>query len=401
MRKNKMISVLLVLLLSVGTCVAFPMEARASSLTSEVIKDKEDQIDQIKKDMDGLKSGLSDLKKIKEDLEKSKNDLKSYVATLDQNLAEMEQKILDLKGQITIKENEIDETAKELGIAEEEAQDQYDYMVASIRYFYEAETFPSLWELLFSAKNIGDFLNRLDYMNRVYEYDRRVWEEYQLNCDYIELCKEQLELEKELLDEQKENVETQQAQVEELIEEKSRQILAYESDIANKEQTIEEYEQMIDDQNALIAELEKQIEAEKEKLRRYDGGIFKFPLASYTRVSDDYGMRIHPTLGVEQFHNGVDLAAPKGTAIYAAYDGEVVAATYSSSMGNYVMINHGDGLYTIYMHASALYVSAGQEVARGDTIAAVGSTGRSTGPHLHFSVRKNGNYVSPWDYISK
>ena len=104
---------------------------------------------------------------------------------------------------------------------------------------------------------------------------------------------------------------------------------------------------------------------------------------------------------VKKFHNGVDFAAPKGVAIYAAYDGVVAAATYSSTMGNYVMINHGGGLYTIYMHASKLHVSKDEIVVRGEKIAEVGSTGRSTGNHLHFTVRKNGEYVSPWEYISK
>ena len=141
--------------------------------------------------------------------------------------------------------------------------------------------------------------------------------------------------------------------------------------------------------------------AQQGSVKIYDGGQFKFPLASYTRISDDYGWRIHPILNTKQFHNGVDFASPKGTAIYAAYDGEVVAATYSSTMGNYIMINHGSGLYTIYMHASALYCSKGDVVVRGEAIAAVGSTGRSTGNHLHFSVRKDGSYVSPWDYLKE
>jgi murein DD-endopeptidase MepM/ murein hydrolase activator NlpD len=108
---------------------------------------------------------------------------------------------------------------------------------------------------------------------------------------------------------------------------------------------------------------------------------------------------MHPTLGVQKMHNGIDLAAPTGSSILAAYSGTVVAAAYSSTMGNYIMIDHGDGLYTIYMHASALYVSTGQEVSAGQNIAAVGSTGRSTGPHLHFGVRLNGSYVSPWNYL--
>ncbi|OQA22580.1 MAG: Murein DD-endopeptidase MepM [Firmicutes bacterium ADurb.Bin354] len=108
---------------------------------------------------------------------------------------------------------------------------------------------------------------------------------------------------------------------------------------------------------------------------------------------------MHPTLKVQKFHNGVDLAAPGGSPILAAYDGKVVAAAYSSSMGNYIMIDHGDGLYTIYMHASALYVSKGQTVSKAQKIAAVGSTGRSTGNHLHFGVRLNGNYVDPMGYL--
>ena len=108
---------------------------------------------------------------------------------------------------------------------------------------------------------------------------------------------------------------------------------------------------------------------------------------------------MHPTLKVEKFHNGLDMAAPGGSPILAAYNGKVVAADYSSSMGNYIMIDHGGGLYTIYMHASALYVSKGKEVSKGEKIAAVGSTGRSTGNHLHFGVRLNGQYVNPRNYL--
>lgn len=398
----KFIAPVLCLILAISFFPAAQAKASGSKITSESIQEKEKQINQAKNDIKGLKNGLSDVQKIKKELEKEKSDLKKYVAALDQKLAQLEQSIIDLKRQIVDKEAKIADTTEELNQAETVKQNQYDYIVASIRYFYEMGTQASLWEILFSSESFGDFLNRMDYMNRVYAYDQQVWEEYQLNCEYIELCREQLEVERELLDEQKQNVEQEQANVEELVEEKKRQITNYETDIANKEKAIQEYEQEIKDQNAIIAELEKLIEEEREQLRlKYDGGMFKFPLASYTRISDEYGWRIHPTLGVRQFHNGVDLASPKGTAIYAAYDGEVVAATYNATMGNYVMINHGDGLYTIYMHASALYVKAGDTVKRGDTIAAVGSTGRSTGNHLHFGVRKNGEYVSPWDYLSK
>ena len=136
-------------------------------------------------------------------------------------------------------------------------------------------------------------------------------------------------------------------------------------------------------------------QSSKRKPLKIYGGMFQMPCPGYTRISDDYGNRMHPTLKVQKFHNGVDFAAPSGTAILAAYSGNVVAASYNSSMGNYVMIDHGDGLYTIYMHASKLYVSTGQSVSKGATIAAVGSTGRSTGPHLHFYCEKQRQLRQP------
>lgn len=207
-----------------------------------------------------------------------------------------------------------------------------------------------------------------------------------------------------MLHQAEESLQQEQQSVNTLISEKEKQIVAYEGDISNQEAAIAEYEAQIAAEDAEIAALEKAVEADKAKLEeenkvKYDGGMFQMPCPSYKRISDDYGSRMHPILNVEKFHNGVDFAAPSGSPILAAYDGRVVAATYNSSMGNYVMIDHGDGLYTIYMHASKLYVSSGQTVTKGEQIAAVGSTGRSTGPHLHFSVRLNGSYVSPWNYL--
>ncbi len=378
-----------------------------SSITSDSIQEKEDQISKAENEKKQLEENLSDLQEIKKELESQKTDLKNYVSVLDGNLAKIEQNIADLKVQIAAKETDIAQTEAELEAAMEKEEKQQKSMIARIRLMYEKGD-SYIIEMLLQAQSFGDFLNRADYMEKIMTYDKQKWEEYTENRQLIELCKEELELEKEILDQAKANVETEQSNLEILIEQKNQDILSYESDINNKEQAIREYEEEIAQQNAEIEALEAAIAEEKKKLLEssgtvltYDGGVFKFPLASYTRVSDDYGYRIHPILEVEQFHNGVDFAAPKGTAIYAAYDGKVVAATYSATMGNYVMIDHGDELYTIYMHASALYVQKDDIVVRGETIAAVGSTGRSTGNHLHFSVRKDGEYVSPWNYLSE
>lgn len=383
-----------------------PMPVHAV-ITSDSIKAKEDEISKIEKDKKKLQNSLSDLQKMKKELETQRSNLKNYVAKLDGQLVEIEQNISELSAQIVTKEGEIEETERELAEAMDTELTQQEAMVRHIRLMYERKN-TRLIDVLLSAGSFSNFLSRADSIEKVAAYDKQMYEDFKASREYVQLCKEQLELEKEILDVTKAGVEQEQENLESLIDQKNRDITAYETDINNKQQAIAEYEQMIKDQDAEIAALEAAITAEKKKILEengdvitYDGGQFKFPLASYTRISDDYGYRIHPTLGVEQFHNGVDFAAPKGTAIYAAYDGKVVAATYSATMGNYIMIDHGDDLYTIYMHASALYVKSGDVVVRGETIAAVGSTGRSTGNHLHFSVRKDGAYTSPWNYISK
>lgn len=376
-----------------------------SSVTSDSIKEKESQIAQMQKEKTKLKNSLTDLQKIKKDLETQKANLKNYVVKLDAQLVEIEKNISNLNAQITVKEGEIEKTLEELDLAVEVENAQQKAMVSRVRLMYESRN--NQWvDVLLASGSFGNFVNNADSIEKVAAYDKQKYEEFKATREYVELCEQQLELEKEILDETKKGVEAEQANLESLIDQKNKDIAAYESDISTKQQAIKEYEQMIKEQDGEIAALEAAITAEKKAILAangtvltYDGGQFKFPLATYTRVSDDYGNRTHPILGVQQFHNGVDFAAPKGTAIYAAYDGKVIAATYSSTMGNYIMIDHGDDLYTIYMHASALYVKSGDVVVRGETIAAVGSTGRSTGNHLHFSVRKNGAYTSPWNYL--
>ncbi len=380
--------------------------ATMSSITSNSIQDKQNQIQQAEKDRKELQNSLSDLKTIKKSLESKKKDLKKYIVELDGNLAKIESNIADLKQKIAAKETDIAQTQEELNQALDRENNQKESMYARIRMVYEQGE--ANWaDILLTSAGFGDFLNKADYVEKVVAYDHQMWEEYKDSRMYVELCKQQLELEKATLDEAKATVEQEQAALEELINQKNKDLTDFENDINNKEQAIKAYEEEIQAQKeeiealeAAIAEERKQILAANGIVLTYDGGQFKFPLAYYTRVSSDYGWRVHPILHTNQYHNGVDFAAPKGTAIYAAYDGVVVASTYSSTMGNYVMIDHG-GLTTIYMHASKLHVSKGDIVARGDTIAAVGSTGRSTGNHLHFTVRKDGDYVSPWNYISK
>lgn len=376
-----------------------------SSITSESIRQKESQISEAQNQKKQLQAGLTDVQNLKKNLESQKKDLENYVVSLDANLEEIQAKIDELNNLITEKEGEIEETEAELVEAIRIQTEQYEAMKKRIKFMYEKGDSYYL-EMMFQATSFGEMLNKFDYIQSLSDYDSQKLAEYVTIRQYVEVCKEQLESEKEVLDEAKQDVQAEEASLQELISQKEGEIVAYQSDINNKAAAIAEYEAYIKEQNEIIASLEAAVAAERKRLAEqsgkkltYDGGMFAFPAPSYTRVSDDYGTRTHPILGIQQFHNGVDLAAPNGSPILAAYDGEVVAAAYSGTMGNYIMIDHGDSMYTIYMHASALYVSKGDLVSKGEKIAAVGSTGRSTGPHLHFSVRVNGSYVSPWNYL--
>lgn len=393
------------ILLSAAVVLTFTYSDSAYAVTSASIREKEEEISKAKEEVKNLKSSLTDIEALKAELEKSKKDLAAYVTQLDHELSGIQEKLEQYNTLITEKEQQIADTTEDLNEAIKQQEDQYEAMKKRIKFMYErGDTF--YLETLFSSSSLSDLVNKADYIEALSRYDRDKLDEYVEIIQMVQLCKDELEAEKEVLDEAKIAVEAEEANISALIHEKETQLYSVSADLSNKEAAIREYEAMIEQENAEIAALEKavaeekaRLEAENAQARIYNGGMFSWPCPGYTKMSDDYGMRMHPIYGVEKMHNGLDLAAPAGTAILAAYDGDVVAAAYSSSMGNYIMINHGSGLYSIYMHCSALYVSTGQTVTKGQKIAAVGMTGSATGNHLHFSVRLNGSYVNPWNYL--
>lgn len=404
MRKHKWASFACVIIAVFSIAAEMPLIVHAS-LTNDYIKESEESKKQAEQNRNTLKSGLTDIQALLKSLEGAKSNLQNYITQLDANLNDLNAKIEELNTMISEKEADIKETQAALEKAQEIEEAQYSAMKQRVRFMYEKGS-GSYMEMLFSSESFTDFLNKAEFINKISEYDRKMLEQYMETKEEIALAKERLEQEQQELEEANDALATEQGAVETLISSKEEEITVYESDIQNKEVAVAQYKAEIAAQDQLIKDLEAAILAEKKRLLEenkaaitYDGGQFAWPAPKYTRISDDYGNRIHPTLGVQQFHNGVDMAAPAGSPILSAYDGEVVAASYSSTMGNYIMVDHGDGLYTIYMHASSLGVSQGQMVARGEQIATVGSTGRSTGNHLHFSVRLNGSYVSPWNYL--
>ena len=364
-----------------------------------------------------LASGMASVQQVIGSLESEKEDIVSYVATLDAAMEQIQDDIAAIDASISENEIQIDEAKKAIDTAQKELdeaerirQGQYEDIKDQIHFMYTTQK-STFADIIFTSKSMGDLLNRTYYINRIMEYDQKKLAEYAKTVEEADAAKKVLEENKAKLDEKQAELEEKHAEAKskeedmgKLIDAKEEEIGQYNDAIGDKEAQVREYEAMIAQQNAEIAAIEAAIRQQQAALqeanrRVYGGGQFVWPAPGYTRISDDYGMRTHPTLGVQMMHNGVDMAAPSGSPILAAADGTVIAASYSGTMGNYIMIDHGSDLISIYMHASSLNVSAGQEVGAGDRIGSVGSTGRSTGPHLHFGVRKNGAYVNPWSYL--
>ncbi|MGN0249420.1 MAG: murein hydrolase activator EnvC family protein [Lachnospiraceae bacterium] len=429
----KTVSVLLCTVLLISAPAQVCATEKTAADYKEEIREKKEQAEEHKQEMraseskvDMMEEAVVGLNSEKKELQVAKNELSATVEALDAQLTNVQEVLVELGEDIDRKTKQVENIKNRLREAEANQDEQYASMKQRIKFMYEKGDTAYI-TMVFGAQNLTDMLNKAEYIEEVSAYDRQLLNEYTETKYRVINLKDKLEVEQASLLETQEQAEIQEYQMSMLIDQKNGEIEKYESEINTKEGAIKEYEAMIASQNATIAALEASIlQAEREAdalqkeleesglsdndidssssskpvtTQQVFSGPFCMPAPSYTRVSDDYGNRIHPILGVKQFHNGIDFAAPGGSPILAAQSGTVIAAAYSSTMGNYIMINHGGGVITIYMHASALYVSAGQTVTKGQKIAAVGTTGRSTGNHLHFSVRVNGSYVSPWSYL--
>lgn len=376
-----------------------------SSITSAGIKKKQQQISDAEKAKKSLKESISNTKKMKEELEGLKEDAEAYIQKVDEQMATVQRNIDDYAQKIADKEAEIAEIEVELEEAIELEKTWYESMKAQIKFMYEqGDTF--YMDLMLNAKGFGDFLTKAQYVEQLSDYNKKTMDNYTAAREWTEVCEAALISEKSILDEAKACQEEEYANLNDLLVQKTVLIDNLESDITKKATALVEYEEEYEAETAAIEKLEAQILAEQKEIAArqkvtYNGGKFAFPCPGYVAVTDDFGWRTDPISHVTAYHSGIDLGAPAGSSILAAYDGMVVAAAYDSSMGNYIMINHGDGLYTIYMHTREYYVKVNDVVAKGEKIAAVGTTGRSTGYHLHFGVRLNGQYVSPWPYFGK
>lgn len=389
-----------------------------------------------------------EIQKLREELAALSADItntQSYITELDKQLATLTAEVNACKAQIDAKQNEINlkqaqidakqieinNTQIELSEAQAKEVEQYESMSHRIQYMYECgdETF---LDMIFSAEDISDLLGKSEYISSITTYDRQQLEKLietkqsidtllvKLETEIKQLDEEKVVLqgEKKVLDNLMSDLSYRQQSVDLVLENKQQTLVTLENQQAFTEEQKAAAEQELKDQQAIHEALKRQWEEEQKKAQEAGGnasadakktleeiglsGGFTWPLPGYTYITSEWGMRIHPIYKVPKLHDGMDIAGSgvNGKPIVAAYGGKVILSEYYWGYGNCVQISHGAGVVTLYAHCSSLAVKVGDVVQPGQVIAYVGSTGNSTGPHLHFSLFIEGESVNPRDYLT-
>ncbi|MBR3932565.1 MAG: M23 family metallopeptidase [Clostridia bacterium] len=346
---------------------------------------------------------VSEAQKQKEEAKKKGDEAKAAkqkemekVAEIDAQIAVVQKEIDECERQITEKVAKIEESTKQieaLGIDLTNQNAAYTERATSLI----KKGNVSYMEVVLKSKSMDDLLTRVSVLKHVAKYDTKKLKEIENSLKIVEELKAKLVTEKEAVLKLKEEQNAKNATLQSYRDE-SEQI------ISGLQKTIEDAEA----QYAAADKAEKEAREAAEKAAKsgkyeippnFVGGQFMWP-SNTTIVTSPYGYRIHPVTKRQRFHSGVDIGASYGTNIYAANSGTVVVAGYNTGgYGNYVVINHGGGYSTLYAHCSALKVSSGQHVERGQVIALCGSTGMSTGPHIHFEIQLNGKTTNPMSYF--
>lgn len=456
MDKRKLLASLLVMALLLGLAVGF-VPTTASAATSGELKQ---QLNALKQENAELKTQI---KKLKSQIKENSSEIEKMVEEkniIDQEIFLLYQQIMNINDQIATYSLLISDKQEELVAAEA----RYAELMAQNKERIQAmeeEGDVSYWSVLFQANSFADLLDRLNMIQEIAASDRRRLDELNAAAKVVADAKASLEEEKTALEQTKQSLDDTQTELETKREEANKllselvargmeyEMLVEESeeaqaqlmlDIANKE---DEYDKALyrewlatsvppttkpkppsqtepttkpteatqatkpteetkptetakPTEETKPTETTKPTEPEETKPAKV---TWKVPI-KYKKFTSPYGYRSDPYTGKKTFHYGVDLAADEGTKIWATRAGKVTKATYDSSCGYYVQIDHGDGFKSIYMHMTHYVVKKGDTVSQGQVIGYCGSTGKSTGPHLHFGISKNGSYVNPASYIN-
>jgi murein DD-endopeptidase MepM/ murein hydrolase activator NlpD len=334
-----------------------------------------------------LKETRAELRQTKREERNINNEIaevENRINRTEKHLANVKQRIAQIDKQTDVLETRIDLTQKRL-------DNRRRVLARRVRDNYQRGN-TSYMQVLLRSRSVHDYMSRSYYVERIVESDKKLVDDIKKDKKALEADKKELDLKREQQEIAKADLENSYAQYKADVIRKRELLEEVREDRAKLEMALNELEESSREIEWRIRQLLETPRGRARSSIAFTGGFIK---PADGPVTSRFGMRHHPILGRSRMHNGVDIGAGYGSSIYAAATGEVIFSGYMRGYGNTVVIDHGGGISTLYGHCSALLVNDGQTVSKGQIIARVGSTGMSTGPHLHWEVRRNGSPVNP------
>jgi murein DD-endopeptidase MepM/ murein hydrolase activator NlpD len=361
---------------------------------AETQSNLQQQINQLQQDLQASKQRVHQIETLIQSMQQQKTGLLDEIDKLDAEISKINADLQVLGTKIQAKTAEVSRTQAQLAELEQKVAQQNEVLKERIKLMYEQSNLKYL-DVLLSSTSFSDFLDRVALLQMIAKQDKRILEEVRKNRDAVRQLKAELDKQLEQLQLMKTAEENQKLAISKAQAAKKTKLLSIEANVREeqklKEEEIAKQQEFID-----------KIFAMQTKISTYTGsGVFAWPVPGHMMISSDFGLRTDPFTGKEAGHNGIDIPAPEGTPIVAAESGTVITAGQVTGFGNCIILDHGSNIWTLYGHImdGGILVSNGQKVEKGQQIARVGSTGRSTGPHLHFGVYKDGKPINPHTYL--
>lgn len=387
MKKRKLLMSVAALLLAIVFIITFiasvfPVNAQTLS----------QQLTDAKNQKKAAEQQLANIQSQKKSTETDKQAIDAEITTLNNQIAAVSAQIDSTKLKLSEKE-------RELSAAEKACTLQFDSFKTRARVMYENGSSTYI-EILFSSGSFSEFLSNIEIMRKLLDYDTKILSERKAARELIasqkaeiEAIKAEQETRKQTLSEMQGTLEAKQASQDAII-----------TNLKSREEAVRrEVEAQTAEENRIQSLINSAVSSQKsttQSTASSGSGSMVWPCPSTKRLTSVFATREHPIDGVTKMHNGIDIAGGYGADIIAAASGTVLFSGNSSSYGKYIVLSHGNGITTLYAHCNQLLVSAGATVTKGQIIAKVGSTGKSTGPHLHFEVSVNGTRQNPLNYVS-
>jgi murein DD-endopeptidase MepM/ murein hydrolase activator NlpD len=357
-------------------------------------QDKNQQRQKLQSELNSLQGEIGKLRGAIAQKRREERKVRRDLAELDQQITRVTARLRDTRNRLAQARKEQAELAKKLDVLTQRLRRRENLLAQRLRAAYKYRSVSYL-SLLTNARSMSELNSRSFVLRQIVKTDRELLEQVRADQQAVAEAKAKMDalvrriagLAADLRSQQTELTETQEEK-QELLKDISKERALYERQLAELEA----------ESRAIAQRLRALMETPKGRARAEQRWSGQFIRPVNGRLTSGFGMRVHPIFKVRKMHTGIDISAPAGTPIHAADSGVVVEAGYLRGYGYTVIIDHGGGIATLYAHCSAILVSVGQEVQRGQTIARVGSTGYSTGPHLHFEVRVNGEPVNPMGY---